>query len=373
MDNFIEFLNTAESAELQKIEGIDQALAEQILAARPFSSDEDILAVKGFSSKKLEKIKSAFEKMDHLIYVPNTPARVPDKVQTSNATITIKTDMPQEKQPEKKDGFGHWFKRFVQTVLIILLVLAILSGVAAAFYYGLPYFYEKIIQPIEENTFQISQIATQQAMDLQTMQTQVAGLQSQIETLQSFSDDAGGTIASHTQSLSQLESMQSDLESALAQLKQDTSDNLAAQQSDLLNRLQYEVVVIRAGQYLSRANLYLSQSNYGSAREDVLAAYSLLTDFQSQAPQDKLAFLQSVTGRLELALNNLPAYPVIASNDIQIAWQLLVDGGTPVENVVVPLVTSTPLPSFTPTPYVTETTPQFSPTVPMIVDTPTPN
>jgi hypothetical protein len=357
MDNFLDFLNSAELNELTKIPGIDQPLAERIIAARPFEIEEDVLKVSGISEKGLAKIKTAFEKLDHIIYVSNTPARVPDKMQTTNATITIKTDMPQDKQPEKKSGGG--FKGFIQTVFIILLVLAVLGGFAAAFYFGLPYFTEKVIQPIQFNTLQIGQIATQQASDLQDMQAQVALLQSQIDDLETRSDDFNTAISSHNETLIQLESMQSDLDSALTQLGEDTSSSLAEQRITLLNNLQYEITVVRATELLSRANLYLSQSNYGSARQDVLAAYSLLSTYQEQAPLEKTAFIQSVNDRLELALNNLPAYPVIAANDVLIAWQLLVDDGTPLESMVVPQVTGTPV--HTPTPVPSVSTPEESP------------
>jgi hypothetical protein len=77
---------------------------------------------------------------------------------------------------------------------------------------------------------------------------------------------------------------------------------------------------------LSRARLYLYESNFGLARLDVQAARDLLLSLQSDIATDKEAALGEVITRLDLALGNLPDFPVIAADDLNIAWQLLVNG-----------------------------------------------
>jgi competence protein ComEA len=50
-------LNTATEKELQSIKGIGPALAERIIAGRPYRTVDDLLKVKGIGPKKLENIR----------------------------------------------------------------------------------------------------------------------------------------------------------------------------------------------------------------------------------------------------------------------------------------------------------------------------
>ena len=77
--------------------------------------------------------------------------------------------------------------------------------------------------------------------------------------------------------------------------------------------LSQKIKLTRAIETLSRARLYLAQSNFGLAREDVQSAQDLLVELHDETGDNVLA--QAIS-RLDLALNNLPEFPVIASGDL---------------------------------------------------------
>jgi competence ComEA-like helix-hairpin-helix protein len=53
-------LNTATEKELQSIKGIGPAFAKRIIAGRPYTTVDDLLKVKGISTKKLETLRPYF-------------------------------------------------------------------------------------------------------------------------------------------------------------------------------------------------------------------------------------------------------------------------------------------------------------------------
>ncbi len=116
------------------------------------------------------------------------------------------------------------------------------------------------------------------------------------------------------------------------------SETTAAQEELLnsenspLEKLRHEIELSRVIELLSRGRLYLAQSNFGSAKADIQAARDLLAELAAE--NDKT--LQSAIARLDIGLENLPDFPVVAIGDVDMAWQLLINGlptelDTPVE------------------------------------------
>ena len=234
-------------------------------------------------------------------------------------------------------SFPSRLGRALVRVLRILLVLAIIAGVGAAFYYGVPYFYQKIILPIENNTAQLVEIESQQSADMEQLNRQIADLQSRLTALESrqtknvqaITELAGQVsaletaVATHTESLKQLESMQTSLETLTGDVE--GYAKLLMGEDSVLADLRREIIISRSIELLSRARLYLSQSNFGTARQDVMAARDLLQSLLSENPTKEADTMESVLAQLDLALGNLPAFPVIAADDVDIAWLLLVN------------------------------------------------
>ncbi|MDY6846742.1 MAG: hypothetical protein SVP52_06365 [Chloroflexota bacterium] len=271
---------------------------------------------------------------------------------------------------DSKPTLSFWSRlgRAFVNILRILLILAVIAGVAAAAYYGTPYLYEKFILPIEANTDRLNEVENKHTTDMKGLTIQIEDLKSRLADLETRQTTSAQTLAeaqgeitalesdllSHSEKLKQLDDMQDALDTL--SLASSDYESLLEEGSFALAEMQSQVAFSRAIEMLSRARLYLYESNFGLARQDVQAARDLLLTLQSDIPTDKNAALQEVITRLDLALDNLPAFPVIAVDDIDIAWQLLVNG-------LPNLPTSTPLPDSTnETPLPTEeVTPTIAP------------
>ena len=254
--------------------------------------------------------------------------------------------------------FGQRVGRFFAALLRLVIFLIVLAALAAGLYFALPLVYQNYILPVQENTAQLTQLKTRLAQNEIT----IAGLQTKLDAAQtaqaqqaqSISDLDGKVqkieeqIAARTQSLAALEQAQSAL-----QAQNDATDAEVERQINLMKSMEL----------LSRARLFMYQSNYGLARIDVLTARDLLAKVQPTAPADFTDDLAEVIYRLDLTLANLPTFPVAASDDLDIAWQILLGGlpqpqavpvtATPASETPAPEVTATPTPSATVEPTAT--------------------
>ncbi|OIN94908.1 MAG: hypothetical protein AUJ21_04185 [Anaerolineae bacterium CG1_02_58_13] len=267
---------------------------------------------------------------------------------------------PMESAPTGPTGptFGQRVGRFFAALLRLVIFLIFLAAIVVGLYFALPLVYQNYILPVQENTAQLTQLKTRLAQNEIT----IAGLQTKLDAAQtaqaqqaqSISDLDGKVqkieeqIAARTQSLAALEQAQSAL-----QAQNDATDAEVERQINLMKSMEL----------LSRARLFMYQSNYGLARIDVQTARDLLAKVQPTAPADFADDLAEVIHRLDLTLANLPTFPVAASDDLDIAWQILLGGlpqpqavpvtATPASETPAPEVTATPTPSATVEPTAT--------------------
>lgn len=335
MNHFLDTLNTVDAEELIRMSGMERSLAERIVAKRPFSALAELIQVEGMDEGQLHRLETAYLQQNPVSMQP---------------AMTFAAPPPANLPAPAPAGPGFWdgvlkVLRFLARLLLILLGVAVLG---VAIYFGAPFLYEKFMQPVQTNMAQLSLISTQQASDLAAvngevtdLKAQIQDLKSQLKALDARVGETESLIAGHTQAIQTLNEMQAVLDK-----------NLAAQQSGLMSELDTQVKLMRALELLSRGRLYLSQSNFGTARQDVALAQQLLVELQPLIPAEKSSAYQQVLSRLDLALGNLPVYPVVAAVDVDIAWELLVND---LPASLTPASASTSFPSPTATPYFTST------------------
>jgi len=201
----------------------------------------------------------------------------------------------------------------------------VIGVIGAAIYFGTPVLYNKFIAPVEQNATRVNELEN----EVSNLQSQLDQLNTQLNEINGHMDTLEQSVEAHTASLEKLETIQTALESEL----KDNHDQAVLD-------LKREVMLTRILDMLGRARLYLAQSNFGLAKEDVQSARDLLAELNSAS--SNAAFTQATT-RLDQALENLPEFPVVASGDLEIAWQILITGKTVATATAVP--TSTALPT----------------------------
>lgn len=241
----------------------------------------------------------------------------------------------EEKSNEAQESFlSRLWKAFINFLRALLRFVLVVGILGFLIFYGVPYFNKTFVAPVQQNTIKMNEIENQ----IFAVQTQQSELDSRLGVVEN-------TIETHSASIQKLEEIQATIES-----------ELQANNNSVLLELKHEVMLARAFDMLGRARLYLSQSNFGLAKEDVQSARDLLFELSTETNDE---VLNQVVARLDLALGNLPQFPVVASGDLEIAWQILISGeasaiatSTPTPAPFVETATPTPfdVPSVTPTP-----------------------
>jgi hypothetical protein len=80
---------------------------------------------------------------------------------------------------------------------------------------------------------------------------------------------------------------------------------------------------------LTRARLWLTQDNLGLAADDIQMARDILARVAEEGPEAEASVLTPIIARLDLALQDLPDSPVVASDDLDIAWGQLAEAAGP--------------------------------------------
>jgi peptidoglycan hydrolase CwlO-like protein len=261
----------------------------------------------------------------------------------------------------------------VRALVRLLLLVIVATTIGALAYYGLPMLYRNYIQPVKENTAAIADLQTGQTQLEEQLAARIENLLIRINTLETRADRQNKTlnellnrlqqseeaIQEHEATLEQLDELQAqidDLAASLDQLQATITQNqteihtleqsLLAQDTPLA-ALRREVRLVQVMERLTRSRVLLAHQNVGLATTEVEAARKALVDLQDYVAPYQLEALQAIIGRLDLALNNLPDSPLLAGEDLEVAWQLLT-AGLPAEPPLQPSPTTEPTPTPTP-------------------------
>lgn len=302
-------------------------------------------------------IAKATEKLDEAKKLENS------KISAATEKLEAAADKLERATP-KPPGFGSKLGRFFGKLFKWLLILAIIGGIGVGIYYGWPILNDRVIQPISDNTASVTALQGQ----IETNQTDLEALRSELGTLTDAEADFPGRVATLEDEIATVMTAQSDFDSRLSGIEGQIADSTT--RLGTLEELQATVTaeveaaggesirqlgVLRSMELLSRARLFLYQANYGLAEQDVQAARNVLADLAVQYPDSDTEAVTETLLRLDRTLDSLPAFPVQAIADLDIAWQtLLGEVPPPVPSTTVDEGATTP--DTVPAPATTETT-----------------
>jgi predicted RNase H-like nuclease (RuvC/YqgF family) len=248
--------------------------------------------------------------------------------------------------------------------LIFVVVFGVVLG--AALYLGIPALYRSTIEPMRANTEQIELLQESLAVGLSSSEKQVDQLGERLVEAEGRLAEQGETASALQAELDRVSEALDDQTSKIARLSV-AADQVAAITTDLdatidrvellevaLSEVDYPVVEFRrqvqmvtAMTMITKARLWLIQDDLGQAAEEITAAKELLINSIADVNAVDDVMTQIIE-RLDLALADVRTTPIVAADELEIAWKLLVEATTPETTTPTPAPTLTPTPTPTP-------------------------
>ena len=226
--------------------------------------------------------------------------------------------------------------RMFGVLLRLAVVLALGIAIAAGAYFGIPRVYRNLVEPAQVNTTRIDALETELDLaraDTSTLREQSgdrlvkleAALAEQAEALATTQAQLEAALAASVDQDKTMKSMRDQIgvvRNALSDLA-DQVDVALSDSEEPDQDLRRDLMISRAMIHLVRARLGLLENNAGLAAEEAGRARDLLA---AADPDREIESIQDAITRIGLALEAIQATPLVAGDDLEIAWKLLVEG-----------------------------------------------
>ena len=307
----------------------------------------------------------------------------------------------------KRNNFSRGVKRLLIFLARVILIVIIVGVVGIAVYFGAPVLIDEyLLKDVNLNSSKIQEIngdlqsssdfLTQRLADLQsridsleiqndtesqnidTLEAQISVVENSITQQEAFTEQLStmeSSLDEHGSEFLALEDRILNLEEKLSEIQEDIlSLNLSDEEQDLVidsltdddnqdedfNSIQLELDLLKVMELITRVRVFLGQGNIGLAKSDIQISQEIILDISERASENQEAYLSEISQRLALASANLSQNPALADEDLEVAWQLLLQGlpeelDFNIETIITPtpqstgeiIVTSTITPTLT--------------------------
>jgi chaperonin cofactor prefoldin len=281
----------------------------------------------------------------------------------------------------KPSGPG-FFGRLIRALFRLLLTVVVGVVLGGAIYFGARSFYRQAVTiPAEASLLRMDDMTAEQARVATQSAAGIDDLRLRIEKLEKARQDDAEEISSLQAEVLTLNQKVEQVQTAAASLDEiqnnlsavatqsmkngmDLNEFLSSANSPV-SELRQEIQLLRAMELLNRCRLYLSQNNYGLAAQDANLVRQIFLEMKAEADADAVVLIDTWIARLDMALVNLTVAPVVAGEDLEMVWRMVLVGlprqaataagqdGSPVSATLQSTMTLTPTPGKSPTPVPT--------------------
>lgn len=236
------------------------------------------------------------------------------------------------------------FARVIRVIFRIVLVSLIGVTLGVAIYFSVQALYRDYVEPIQATLLRIPEIEEELAQDKAIAKRQMGQIGERLAEIEGQLTEQGETLAIllvetdvvrdeledqgdridrlHNMA-DQVESLSSDLNSVIEKV-----EILETTMSDVdlpTQRISLQLRMIRAMTILCKARLWLAEDNLGLAAEEIETARDLLASMPEVDFTEGEELLEQIVERLNLALADVRTFPVVATDELEVAWKLMLE------------------------------------------------
>ena len=131
-------------------------------------------------------------------------------------------------------------------------------------------------------------------------------------------ESQGQTLATLEQSVDALDAFVSDLDKTVAKVEQ----AVTTPEAEVVN-LQQQALLLQASQATLKARLHLIENNPGQAQQSLERVDSALGRLEPLIPPEKEENLAEIQTQLQTTMTAIEEQPFIATQELEILWELL--------------------------------------------------
>lgn len=234
--------------------------------------------------------------------------------------------------------------RVVRSVFRVVLVSVIGIALGVGIYFGTRGLYRNYVEPMQASLRRIAMIEEALAQDkvLARKQAEQTGdrlaeidgrlaeqsetlaiLVVEIDSVQNELEDQDNRIDRLRTMVNRIETLSSDLKATADQV-----EGLETALSEIelpAQRISKQLRMIQAMTLLCKAHLWLAEDNLGLASEEIIAARDILTFIPESDSVEEDALMDQIIDRLSLALVDVRTIPIVAADELEIAWKLMLE------------------------------------------------
>jgi hypothetical protein len=230
--------------------------------------------------------------------------------------------------------------RFLLRITVVI-IFGIILGISA--YLGVPAIYREFVEPVQTNSRQIE-------IFIGEFEGLKEDLSSQTMTIEEINGMVEGLLAEQRESIAELTAKVAVIDVAVIELEEGAKnivtmegrldrvdDVLQEFGSDLEGfsveleetdtpsaKLSRQLQLIKAMELITRARFWFLQDNQGKAREDIQSAKEVVELVLTDGAESEVEVLAGIVERLDQALLAIELTPIVAADDLEIVWQLLI-------------------------------------------------